>query len=204
MTALLKPFRSWVVTGGIASGKSSVIAGLKARLAEIAAFFSSDESVHRLYDEAKTVEKITRLLGSNVLVDGRLSRELIAKLVFKDKGLRRDLEKILHPAVLSDLEDQRTIARTQVNLFVAEVPLYYEIGATVAADLVIVVASSPTCQVRRLMQHRGLDQARSEAVLASQLPVLEKTAKASVVIWNDGTEEALEDQIAALLDDHAI
>ena len=85
-----------------------------------------------------------------------------------------------------------------VNLFVAEVPLYHEIGSTVAADHVIVVASSPALQVRRLMQHRGLDQARSEAILAAQWPVLDKAANASLVIWNDGDMRALEDQVAAL------
>jgi dephospho-CoA kinase len=86
-----------------------------------------------------------------------------------------------------------------VKLFVAEVPLYHEIGGTVAADHVIVVASSPDQQVRRLMHNRGLDKARSESMVGAQWSVLDKAAKATKVIWNDGSEEALDDQISTLL-----
>lgn len=195
--------RSWILTGGVACGKSAVLNLLRELLGPQVSVFSSDEAVHQLYQQPDLVRRIVARFGSDILVPGSTSeidRRVLGEKVFGDASARADLEALLHPRVLEALEAARRLAAAtpSVNLFVAEVPLYYEIGSTVAADHVIVVASSPALQVRRLMQHRGLNQARSEAILAAQWPVLEKAANASRVIWNDGDLRALEDQVAAL------
>ncbi len=193
----------WIVTGGVACGKSTVLMMLKQLLGSRVSFFSSDAAVHELYQDPAVAARIAARFGAGLVEGGGgriLDRRLLGEKVFADPAARADLEAILHPPVLAALQAARVAAAAtpSVNLFVAEVPLYYEIGATVAADHVIVVASSPALQVRRLMQHRGLDQARSEALLAAQWPVLDKAANASKVIWNDGDPQALEDQVAAL------
>ncbi len=195
--------QTWILTGGVACGKSSVMALLESLLEDALAVFSSDTEVHDLLRREDIVASVIQRFGPEFGSEeqpGTIDRAKLGELVFTDSGARRDLEAILHPPVLTALESARSAARERgtVNLFVAEVPLYHEIGATVAADHVIVVASSPDQQVRRLMQHRGLDQTRSEAMLAAQWPILEKAAKASQVIWNDGDLRALEDQIIAL------
>lgn len=194
---------NWVVTGGVACGKSLVMKGLQEALGDRIHCFSCDEAVHELYEDPAVVSQIVKRFGADLLeVEGQgIDRKRLGKLVFADAAVRSELESILHPAVLKRLEAARQAvsAASGVNLFVAEVPLYYEIGETVDADHVIVVASSPDLQVRRLMQNRGLTQGSSEAMLASQWPVLDKVAKASKVIWNDGSAEALGDQIALLL-----
>lgn len=194
---------TWIITGGVACGKSTVLKLLQERLGSRMSCFSSDAVVHELYSNPHVMDRLTARFGTEMLENGPgtpINRARLGELVFADPVALRQLEAILHPPVLSALESARAAAVREplVNLFVAEVPLYYEIGATVAADHVIVVASSPDLQVRRLMRHRGLDQARSEAILAAQLPVLDKAAKASKVIWNDGDLRALEDQVAAL------
>jgi dephospho-CoA kinase len=195
---------SWVITGGVACGKSAVMERVAALLGAKVRLFSCDEAVHHLYDNPAVVLQIVTRFGSEVLSDGGgngIDRQRLGAKVFGDPVGRQQLEGVLHPLVLAALEQERLAAAQAgtVNLFVAEVPLYHEIGGTVAADRVIVVASSPDQQVRRLMQNRGLDQARSEAMVASQWPILDKAAEASQVIWNDGGPEALEDQIAALV-----
>lgn len=88
------------------------------------------------------------------------------------------------------------------ELFLAEVPLHYEIGETITADLVIVVAASRAMQVRRLMERRGLEEPIIEQILRSQWPIEAKVEKADVVIWNDGDEAALEAQVLTLLRQH--
>lgn len=194
---------SWIITGGVACGKSTVMRLLEEMLGSRLRSFSSDAAVHALYEDSAIVERLRARFGPDMPqtagTEG-VDRQWLAERVFADPAARRDLEAILHPPVLAALEAARAAARSEgtVNLFVAEVPLYHEIGATVAADHVIVVASSQDRQIRRLMQHRGLDQTRSEAMLAAQWPVLDKAAKASQVIWNDGDKRALEDQVAAL------
>jgi dephospho-CoA kinase len=195
------PLVSWVVTGGVACGKSTVMGMLKEALGERLQSFSCDEAVHRLYQEPAVVKAITELFGADVRVGEGVDRKRLGERVFGDVAARTALEGILHPAVLEGLEAARQAvsAAGKANVFVAEVPLYYEIGGTVDADHVIVVASSPDLQVRRLMQNRGLTEGSSEAMLASQWPVLDKVAEASKVIWNDGSVEALGDQVALLL-----
>ena len=194
--------QSWVITGGIACGKSTVLLRVKECLgAERLALYSCDEEVRRLLGLAAIQEAIEVRIGPGVVESGEVNREKLGKLVFEDLNARRELEAILHPPVLAALEEARAGAREAgtVNLFVAEVPIHYEIGGTVAADHVIVVASSLDQQVRRLMHYRGLDKARSESMVDAQWPVLEKANKATKVIWNDGSEEALDDQISILL-----
>lgn len=194
----------WVLTGGVACGKSLVMRLLRETLRERIRCFSCDEAVHELYRDAEIAEQIVERFGDDLMLGqgGQgIDRRRLGKLVFGDAEARAELEAILHPAVLKRLEAARQAVSDEsgVNLFVAEVPLYYEIGATVDADHVIVVASSPDLQVQRLMQNRGLTQGSSEAMLASQWPVVDKVAKASKVIWNDGSAEALDDQVALLL-----
>jgi len=193
----------WVLTGGVACGKSTVARLLYEALGGQMVSFSCDEAVHRLYEEPAVVEKIRKTLGAD-LTDATgqgIDRKRLGERVFADPAARSALEGILHPVVLERLAAARQAVTEAgvANLFVAEVPLYYEIGGTVDADHVIVVASSPDLQVRRLMQNRGLTQDGSEAMLASQWPVLGKVANASKVIWNDGSAEALADQVAVLL-----
>jgi len=84
------------------------------------------------------------------------------------------------------------------KVFVAEVPLHYEIGQVISADLVIVVAASRSVQVRRMMENRGLDEATAQAFLNAQWPIEAKVEKADVVIWNDGDPSALECQTLLL------
>lgn len=193
---------SWVITGGIACGKSTLLSKVRELLgAERLAVFSCDDEVRRLLGTVEVQAAIEERIGSGLVEAEEVNREQLGKVVFENLEARKELEAILHPPVLAALEKSRNTARAAgtVNLFVAEVPLHYEIGSTVAADHVIVVASSLDQQVRRLMHYRGLDKARSESMVGAQWPVLEKAYKATKVIWNDGSEEALDDQVSALL-----
>ena len=193
---------SWVITGGVACGKSTVMQRIRERLGEAAVrLFSCDEAVHQMYSQPEIVQRLVDRFGAGLMREDSIDRGKLGVVVFGDQKARQDLEAILHPPVIEALERARVDAQglASVKLFVAEVPLYHEIGETVAADHVIVLASSPDQQVRRLMHNRGLDKARSESMVGAQWSVLDKAAKATKVIWNDGSEEALDDQISTLL-----
>ena len=130
---------------------------------------------------------------------GEVNRQWLRDTVLPDPVLRRQLEGILHPPVLAALEIARRGAETAgVNLFLAEVPLHYEIGGTVSADLVIVVASSRSVQVRRMMETRGLDEQTVHKFLDAQWPIEAKVERADAVIWNDGSLASLEAQVLTL------
>lgn len=131
--------------------------------------------------------------------DGVICKKWLRELIFKDVDKRRELEAILHPPVMQSLERSRLEAKAQgAEVFLAEVPLYYEIGSTVEADLIIVVAASQAMQIRRLMEIRGLDQDIAHGLLGSQWTIEAKIEKADVVIWNDGDLRAFLDQALTL------
>lgn len=194
---------SWIVTGGVACGKSALTERLCAHLPQ-ARSFSADAAVARILELPVVQSALAAAFGPQVLAqaDGRTvaDRAVLRQLVFQDEQARLRLEAITHPAVLADLEAARKAAREGgAELFLAEVPLYYEIGGTVEADLVIVVAASRTMQARRLMERRGLDSAMIERILRSQWPIEAKLERADTVIWNEGDLAALEAQALTLV-----
>lgn len=196
--------KCWVITGGLGCGKSTVCGLLRDRLPK-AAFFSSDQSVQELLDRNEVIEQLLAHFGPDAVdvPSGRANRAWLRSVVFGDLARRKKLEAMLHPLVLQALEQIRSDARNQgANLFLAEVPLYYEIGATVSADLVLVVAASQTTQVRRLMARRGLDESTIYQMLGAQWPIDAKVERADVVIWNDGDTAALEAQVLTLTREH--
>lgn len=129
----------------------------------------------------------------------RVSRSWLRQVVFSDPIHRRSLEEIMHPRILEALELERARVREGgAELFLAEVPLHYEIGGIVTADQVIVVAASRAVQIRRLMELRELDQGTAERMLGSQWSIEAKVERADGVIWNDGDRAALEAQVLTL------
>lgn len=191
--------KSGIVTGGVACGKSRV-AGLLAELCgPKAVVFSADAAVGRLLEDHRVQTDLVAALGPSVMAGGRVDRHWLANQVLPEPALRRKLEEILHPPVLVALEDARDEARKAgMNLFLAEVPLHYEIGAAVSADFVIVVASSRSVQVRRMMEVWGLDEPTVHKFLDAQWPVEAKVERADIVIWNDGSPASLEAQVLTL------
>lgn len=200
--------KTWVITGGVACGKSQAGELLKSTLGTSASWFSSDREVQRLLDQPDIVQSLTSLFGPQSTVAGegglRANRDWLRTAVFGDAHVRQRLEDLLHPRVLASLESERSrlAAEGSGNLFLAEVPLHYEIGAAVSADLVIVVAASRAVQVRRLMDRRGLDESIIEQMLRAQWPIDAKVERADVVIWNDGDLAALEAQVLTLARQH--
>lgn len=168
-------------------------------------YFSCDEVARELWEDPATLGTITKAFGLSRLTESSAAtvRPAVRNLVFRDKKARHRLEAILHPAILSRLEGARDRARKEgrAKVFLAEVPLYYEIQQSLPADTVFVVAASRTVQCIRLMEHRQLDAATCEGMLNAQLPLENKIEKADMVVWNDGSTQVLEAQASMILRD---
>jgi dephospho-CoA kinase len=194
--------KTWIVTGGAASGKST-FARLLHELAESALHFSSDETVHELLGRPEVVEKLKAAFGPQILdAAGAVDRGKLREIVFKEgaESPRRLLEGILHPLVRTELEKLREEGGVKkAQLLIAEVPLFYESAYDYQADLVIVVAVGPAIQMERLTGQRGLDKATAERICAAQWPLSRKLDAADKVIWNEGSAELLKLQAQLLL-----
>lgn len=161
--------------------------------------FSSDAAVTDILGRREFLASLRELFGSEAANADGVCRQWLRAEVLPVPEQRAKLEKLLHPPVLTMLEATREQARASgCNLFLAEVPLHYEIGATVSADFVIVVASSRSVQVRRMMEKRGLDEHTVQKFLQAQWPIEAKVERADAVIWNDGSLASLEAQVLTL------
>jgi dephospho-CoA kinase len=200
--------KTYIFTGGIGCGKSSAVKAFEQHIgASRTAVFSADQEVQRLLDDDGVLIELSAKLGADaVLTEGtvrRANRTFLREKVFFDSDARHVLESILHPRVFVALKAQQAEAQKMgFELFLAEVPLHYETGSSVTADLIIVVAASQTVQVWRLMERRGLSEPIIEQMLRSQWPIEAKVERADVVIWNDGDSAALEAQLLTLARQH--
>lgn len=185
------------LTGGIASGKSTVCRFLREFLPSIV-IFDCDTAVHRMLESDPEVAGIiTGAFGNEALdAQGRIDRHFLRGRVFGDKDARLRLEAILHPRVRQECLDSLEKAATKgASLFLADVPLFFEKGFDFDQDKVLVVASSRSTQIQRLKARGGFEDSLIDAILAAQLPVQQKIALADVVFWNEGPQSVLRSQI---------
>lgn len=183
------------LTGGIASGKSSV-AKILERLG--AAVIDADALAREVVAPGEPAyQAIVAEFGEEVLAPDRtINRRALGRMVFADPEALRRLERITHPAIgeraeqkLSDLRRQGT----RVAFYVA--PLLIEAGVASRVYEVWVVYADAGTQLKRLMERDGFSRDEALRRIAAQMPMDEKKAYGRVVIDNRGTPEQLERQV---------
>jgi dephospho-CoA kinase len=189
------------LTGGIATGKSTFAAALRALGAPVIdADLLARAAVAR---GTAGLSAVVAEFGQDVLgPDGELDRKRMSALVFSDPAARARLEAAVHPAVRALFRVE--VARLEAEghaMAVYDVPLLYEANALGEVDLAVVVWAPRESQIARLAARDGLDRAEAERRLAAQLPIDEKAARADVVVANDGDPAALAAKARRLLAD---
>lgn len=184
------------LTGGLASGKSTVARMLAERGAAV---LDADRVVHELYrpGEAGALE-VARLFGPGVLKpSGEVDRAALAARVAQDAHARKRLEEAVHPLVRERVQEwlaARAAAPGGPGVAVVEAALLVETGSFRSYDLLAVVWCRPEQQLRRAVA-RGMPEEQARALLAAQLPLEEKVRVADVVVDNSGPTEALEAEV---------
>lgn len=186
------------VTGGIASGKSTVTGLLRALGAAVV---SADELARQaVLPGSRVLDRLAARFGRRVLTaEGRLDRPVLADIVFGDEQARKDLNAIMHPAIAELAE--KALARLRgegAPLVIYEAPLLFEAGAEGRVDAVLVVTVGEATQLRRLMERDGLGEAAAKARIAAQMSEEEKVARADYVIDNSGDLESTRGQVQRL------
>jgi len=183
------------LTGGIASGKSLVAAELAARGAIV---IDADVLARQVVEPGPpALAAIVERFGRQVLTDGQLDRSRLGEIVFADPLARRDLERIVHPAVrarAAELERAAEGAAVVVHV----IPLLVETGQQQNFDFVVTVDVDQEAQIQRLRARNGFSRAEAEARIRAQATREDRRAAADVVLDNTGTLARLRDQIAAL------
>ena len=185
------------LTGGIASGKSSVSAMLRQLGAQVVDHdVLAREAVAPGSDGLAAIE---RRFGSGVMnADGTLNRPALGAVVFSDERAREDLNAIVHPEVarLSDLADE--CSRGVFPVIVHDIPLLVEVGLGDGFEAVIVVEAPVDERVARMVRDRGMSADDARARIAAQASDAERRAVADFVVVNDAGLEELRARVAAV------
>lgn len=186
------------LTGGIASGKSTVAACFAEHGALVV---GADQLAREVVNPGSPVlEELAAAFGQGILTEqGGLDREALARLVFAEPAARRLLEKITHPAI-AHLAECRLAALRKAphDLIVYEAPLLFEAGAEKRVDRVLVVLVDPALQRDRLRRRDRLSEGDARQRILAQWPQADKVSRADFVIDNSGTLQQTRDTVAAL------
>ena len=177
------------LTGGIASGKSTVSAELRRQGVPI---FDADQNARDAVAKgSKGLALVAEAFGSEYLTDaGELNRPKVSELVFHDKQALKTLEGILHKIVWENAESfLKTQRELGAKIAVLDVPLLIETGWHKQVDKVWLVAVSRRQQIERAMLRSGMTEAEVVARIDAQMSLEEKKKYADVVLDNSGSLE---------------
>lgn len=191
------------LTGGIASGKSTVVRMLRELGAEVV---DADALAREVVSPGEpALVEIVRAFGDAVLLpSGELDRKKLAALVFADPERRARLNAIVHPRVRERIRLRlEEIRRTDPEaVVVLDVPLLFDVPLPELEALpAVVVYASPQAQLRRLRARDGLTEEEAEQRLQAQRPLREKLGRARWVVDNDGDLDRTREQVERLWDE---
>ncbi len=187
------------LTGGVASGKSSVSAILR----ELGAIVIDADQLAREVVAKGTpgLQQVVEAFGPGVLTaDGDLDRAKVGSIVFADEDRRRVLEAIVHPLVFERIVELEEAA-AGADLVVHDIPLLAESGRAETFDAVIVVDAPPEVQVERMVRDRGWTTEEAEARIGAQASREDRRAVATYVIDNTGTLDDLRQRVTEVVEE---
>lgn len=185
------------LTGGIGSGKSEV--------AEIleefgAAIIDSDQLAREVIERGSAgYEAVLAEFGDSILTAGDIDRAKLADLVFRDEGMRKKLEGIIHPLVREAAEN--FIARLPSgSVVINQIPLLVETNGAKRFDYVITVSASEEIRRARLLR-RGLKDYEITKRMQAQVDDAAREGVANIVLRNEGSLDELRQEVETLWKD---
>ena len=190
------------LTGGLASGKSTVAACFR----ELGAFHvDADRIAHELVAPGGGAEReaVTRFGGSIVGSDGGIDRKALAAIVFADPRALADLNAIVHPRVRAEIG--RRISEHEAGpspspVALVDAALLVESGIHSDLDALIVVACDEATQIARAVARGNLTEGEARARIAAQAPLQQKLAAADYVIDNGSSLDETGRQVGRVWD----
>ncbi len=168
-----------VLTGGIASGKSTASA-----LMQLFGFrvIDADKIAHTVLDNS--VADISKAFGSEYIKDNRVDRKKLGELVFNSKEKRLELESIVHPKIKEQIFSEAKKQEEFNKPYIIDIPLFFEREGVYNIDRVIVVYAPQEIQLERLVKREGLKVEDAKKRIKAQLPIDLKREKATYLIDN--------------------
>ncbi|UOY94268.1 dephospho-CoA kinase [Ectobacillus sp. JY-23] len=187
------------LTGGIASGKSTVAKMFRAY--DIPVIDADEIAKAVVVQGTSTYKKIVQAFGKQVLQeDGGIDRAKLGAIIFNDEKQRNTLNQIVHPAVRQEMLIQRDqYIKEGVSAVVLDIPLLYESNLMYLVEKVLVVWVDEQTQLQRLMKRNNFLQEEAQARVHSQMSLEKKKEMADYIIDNTGSIENTEAQLRCIL-----
>ena len=182
------------VTGGIGSGKTSVLAILKNLGYKV---YNCDESAKKALKNRKIIKSIKKQFPFAVsgVIFPRVNKKLLADKVFADEKARKQLEMITHPFIVNDVIKK---AEKEGGISFIEVPLLFEGGYQNLFDKTIVILRDKTERIKSVMERSNLTEQEVLARMNSQIEYDKKDFSNYIVLVNNGDKEQLEKDVLAV------
>ncbi len=187
------------LTGSIGSGKSTTAKMFSDAGVPV---WDADAVVHLLYAQDKALIGEIGTLAPGSVVDGVVDRQRLKDRIKADPALLKRIEAAVHPRVQRHREE--FLAKQAGPLVVLDIPLLFEVGADAICDGTLVVTTTPQEQRRRVLERGSMTPETLDMILAKQMPLTEKAARADFVIESKSLEsarKAVHDLIAELTGD---
>lgn len=188
------------LTGGIASGKSTVSSMLQEKGIRVV---DADHIARVVVDVGEPAyNQIVEEFGIEILKEDKtINREKLGTIIFSDENKRQTLNSIVHPAVrkemLKQVEEEKS---KQSNAVVLDIPLLFESKLTHIVDKTLLVYVDQETQMKRLMKRNGYNEEEAKMRMDSQLPLYEKRELSDYIIDNNGSIESTKKQLNDLLE----
>jgi len=183
------------LTGGIASGKSTVAKLLAAHGAET---IDADAVAREVVEVGSTgLASVVEMFGEEILsAEGELDRKKLGAIIFGDEPKRLQLESILHPLIKT--RTMQLISESEKAVVVYAVPLLVEANVDYPFEMIVTVEAGVENQIERLINSRGLTATQAKERIKAQASRQEREARADFVVDSSGTHEQLARQVDAL------
>jgi dephospho-CoA kinase len=192
------------LTGGIASGKSTVSNMLKEM--NMTVIDADVESRLAVQNGEPAYKQIVESFGHDiVLPDGEIDRQKLGSIIFHDEQKRKLLNSIVHPEVRRRMNEKKDLAiKKKEKIVILDIPLLFESNLINMVDQTLLVYVDQNIQFTRLMERNQLSKEEAEARIQSQMPLAEKMELADKIIQNNGSLTETKKQLNKILADWGV
>ncbi|UPQ85865.1 dephospho-CoA kinase [Ignavigranum ruoffiae] len=189
-----------VLTGGIASGKSTVTRYLRSKGYPV---IDLDVIAHQVVQAGSPgLALLVQHFGQNILSeDGELNRAMMGQMLFTNPKVKEKVNQLLHPLIFRQMDEEIEAERLAGSQLVfLDIPLFFESSSAFDYDQVWVVYVEPEVQIERLMARNQLTRQQAMDRINSQMSLAEKAERADQVLDNSSSPGALYATVDKLLE----
>ncbi|MCM8805007.1 MAG: dephospho-CoA kinase [Candidatus Omnitrophica bacterium] len=192
----MKKFLIVGITGILGSGKTTVSEIIKKMGFKL---ISCDAIVNDLLEKKRIINKFKKILGEDILTDGKINRKIVRKIIFNDISKKREIESLLHPIVFKKIKEKILDIKEKDGIIFIEIPLLFETKSEKLFDKIIVV-SAPLKEIKKRLIGKYSEE-EIEKIWKSQLSISYKKKRADYILNNSGSILETEKKVKKIIKD---